>query len=83
MRLRIREARPYNINEAEIVAIRLETFEQADKHRGDMLGVGDAKLALPVVTDKYNNVDMGNEIKEILGDRRVIYLVPRNKTKPK
>ena len=83
MRLRIREARPYNINEAEIVAIRLETFEQADKHRGDMLGVGDAKLALPVVTDKYNNVDMGSEIKEILGDRRVIYLVPRNKTKPK
>jgi hypothetical protein len=31
-----------------------------------MLGVGDAKLALPVVTDKYNNVDMGNEIKDNL-----------------
>jgi hypothetical protein len=49
---------------------------------GQGIGVGDAKLALPVVTDKYNNVDMGSEIKEILGDRRVIYLVPRNKTKP-
>jgi hypothetical protein len=29
-----------------------------------MLGVGDANLALPVVTDKYKNVDMGNEIKK-------------------
>jgi hypothetical protein len=39
MRLRIREARPYNINEAEILAVRLETFKQADNHRGKMLGI--------------------------------------------
>jgi hypothetical protein len=26
MRLRIRDARPYNINEAEILAVRLETY---------------------------------------------------------
>jgi hypothetical protein len=30
---------PYNINEAEILAVRLETFKQADNHRGKMLGI--------------------------------------------
>ncbi|CAC5364493.1 unnamed protein product [Mytilus coruscus] len=33
MRLRIREARPKNINEAEILAIRFDTFNQADRIR--------------------------------------------------
>lgn len=66
MRLRIREARPYNINEAEILAVRLETFKQADNHRGKMLG--ETKSVLPVITDKYKNADMGKDIKEIIGD---------------
>lgn len=46
MRLRIREARTYNINEAEIVAVRLETFKQADNHRGKMLGVKRDKISI-------------------------------------
>jgi hypothetical protein len=47
----------YNINEAEILAVRLETFKQADNHRGKMLG--ETKSVLPVITDKYKNADMG------------------------
>jgi hypothetical protein len=70
MRLRIREARPYNINEADIFAVRLETFKQADQHRGKMLDVGEIKSVLPVNTDKYKNADVGKEIKEIIGDLR-------------
>jgi hypothetical protein len=70
MRLRIREARPYNINEAAILAVRLETFKQADHHRGKMLGVGEIESVLPVITDKYKNADVGKEIKEIIGDLR-------------
>jgi hypothetical protein len=70
MRLRIREARPYNINEVEILAVRLETFKQADNHRGKLLGVKVTKSVLLVITDKYKNADVEKEIKEIIGDLR-------------
>jgi hypothetical protein len=70
MRLRIREARPYNINELEILAVILETFKQADNHRGKLLGVKVTKSVLPVITDKYKNADVEKEIKEIIGDLR-------------
>jgi hypothetical protein len=50
MRLRIRGARPYNINEADILAVRLETLKQADHHRGKMLDVGEIKSVLPIIT---------------------------------
>jgi hypothetical protein len=62
IRLRIREARPYNINEAEILAVRLETLKQADNHRGKMLG--ETKSVLPVITDKYKNADMERILNE-------------------
>ena len=67
MLLRIREARPYNINEADILAVRLETFKQVDNHRGK---IGEAKSVLPAITEKYRNADMGKNIKEIIGDLR-------------
>jgi hypothetical protein len=57
MRIRIREARPYNINEADILAVRLETFKQADNHRGKMLG--ETKSEFPVITDTYKKCGYG------------------------
>ena len=73
MRLRIREARPKNINDAEILAVRFETFKQADRHRSNnLVGAGDAKTVLPIGTnkqDKTANHESG-EIKEMIGDLR-------------
>ena len=73
MRLRIREARPKNI-EAEILAVRLETFKQADTHRcnNSLFGAGETKAVLPVGSDKNKNVENkeGDEsgIREMIGD---------------
>lgn len=37
MRFRLREARPRNISEAEIIAVRIETHRLADRQRGKFL----------------------------------------------
>ncbi|VDI28945.1 Hypothetical predicted protein [Mytilus galloprovincialis] len=73
MRLRIREARPKNINEAEVLAVRFETF----KHRcKNLIGSNDTKAVFPVGADTPNQADelpqlenkKSNELKELLGD---------------
>ncbi|VDI33176.1 Hypothetical predicted protein [Mytilus galloprovincialis] len=77
MRLRIREARPKNINEAEVLAVRFETFKQADNHRcKNLIGSNETKAVFPVGADTPNQADElpqlenkeGNELKELLGD---------------
>ncbi|CAC5421297.1 unnamed protein product [Mytilus coruscus] len=58
MRLRIREARPKNINEAEVLAVRFETFKQADNHRcKNLMGSNETKAVFPVGADNPNQVD--------------------------
>ena len=63
MRLRVREARPKNINEAEILAVRLETYKQAEKHRNQTLRNTDSnKSVLPI---KSESTWVGNRENEI------------------
>ncbi|CAC5362440.1 unnamed protein product [Mytilus coruscus] len=49
MRLRIRKARPKNRNEAKILAVRFETFKQADNHRcKTLMASNETKAVFPV-----------------------------------
>jgi hypothetical protein len=66
----VTSASPTIILIISVVKPRLETFKQADNHRGKLLGVKVTKSVLPVITDKYKNADVEKEIKEIIGDLR-------------
>ncbi|CAC5404142.1 unnamed protein product [Mytilus coruscus] len=55
LRLRVREARPRDVNEAEVLAVRLETYKQADKHRNRLIkNIDNNTPVLPIKTESIH-----------------------------
>lgn len=55
LRLRVREARPRDVNEAVVLAVRLETYKQADKHRNQLIkNINNNTPVLPIKTEPFH-----------------------------
>lgn len=79
LRLRVREARPRDVNEAVVLAVRLETYKQADKHRNQLIkNINNNTPVLPIKTEPFHqekNIEtIMQEIRQVMGASVVSYL---------